>query len=174
MTYQIDLVRRAEVQMLRDISITTFQETFEGSYSDEDFRDFFESAYSIDTLEQELNNPNSETYFYREHGELLGFFKINIDDAQTEEKGPEYLELQRIYFVKDAQSGGKGTRVFNFVLQRAQELAKSKIWLGVWKHNKQALQFYKKHGFVKTGEHQFITGDTIDLDAVMEKDLTKN
>ena len=99
---------------------------------------------------------------------------MKITAGQTEAKGPEYLELQRIYFVKDAQSGGKGTRVFNFVLQRAQELAKTKIWLGVWKHNKQALQFYKKHGFVKTGEHQFITGNTIDLDAVMEKELTTN
>ena len=50
MTYQIDLVRRAEVQMLRDICITTFRETFEGSYSDEDFRDFFFFFYNIEAL----------------------------------------------------------------------------------------------------------------------------
>ena len=51
------------------------------------------------------------------------------------------------------------------------EYHKTKIWLGVWEHNPQALRFYEKRGFVVTGAHEFYTGDVVDKDLIMEKSL---
>lgn len=53
--------------------------------------------------------------------------------------------------------------------QKAKEYHKTKIWLGVWEHNPQALRFYEKRGFVVTGSHEFYTGDVVDKDLIMEK-----
>ena len=56
-------------------------------------------------------------------------------------------------------------------LDKAKELNKNKVWLGVWEHNQQALSFYKKHGFEVTGQHEFITGEVVDIDLIMERNL---
>ena len=36
---------------------------------------------------------------------------MNINSAQTEEMGETYLEVQRIYFLKDFQGGGRGSQL---------------------------------------------------------------
>lgn len=171
MTYKIKKVKSTELQLLKDIGIKTFLDTFEDSYSEEDFQSYFDSAFTIDKLAEELEDRNSETYFYLVDDNVVGYFKLNIGEAQTEPMGEQYLELQRIYFLKEAQGGGKGANVINYAVERAMSLNKSYIWLGVWKHNEQALKFYKKHDFQVTGEHRFVTGDTVDLDLVMEKSV---
>ncbi|MDG0844017.1 GNAT family N-acetyltransferase [Staphylococcus equorum] len=172
MTQCIERVKQSEVDMLRDLCMTTFRTTFEeGEYSDEDFKHYFNEAYAVAQLEKELLNKNSFTYFYKENNNIIGYFKLNVHDAQTEAMGDDYLELQRIYFLPQAQGSGKGKDVFDFAVTKAKELNKTKIWLGVWEHNAQAYRFYLKRGFTVTGEHQFYTGSIIDTDLIMEKNL---
>lgn len=171
MSYEIKKVKSTELQLLKELGIKTFLDTFEDSYSDEDFQDYFDSAFTIEKLAEELEDSNSETYFYEVDSNIVGYFKLNIGESQTEPMGEQYLELQRIYFLKEAQGGGKGANIINYAEERAKALNKTHIWLGVWKHNEQALKFYNKHGFQVTGEHRFVTGDTVDLDLVMEKSV---
>ncbi|WP_322560215.1 GNAT family N-acetyltransferase, partial [Staphylococcus haemolyticus] len=96
---------------------------------------------------------------------------LNIGNAQTEPKGENYLEIQRIYFYKTYQGGGRGQKFIQLALDKAKELNKNKVWLGVWEHNQQALSFYKKHGFEVTGQHEFITGEVVDIDLIMEREI---
>lgn len=172
MAFQIETVKESELVKLRDISIRTFKTTFEnGGYSEDDFNQYFEEAYNIETLKSELKNQHSFTYFYKEDGEVTGYFKLNILDAQTEAMGDEYLEIQRIYFLPHAQGGGKGNHIIEFAENKARELNKTKIWLGVWEYNQPALKFYNKHGLTVIGRHEFQTGNVVDSDLVMEKKL---
>ncbi|MDG0824256.1 MULTISPECIES: GNAT family N-acetyltransferase [Staphylococcus] len=172
MTHCIEHVKQSEVNMLRDLCMTTFRTTFEeGEYSDEDFKHYFNEAYAVEQLKKELLNKNSFTYFYKENNKVIGYFKLNINEAQTEAMGNDYLELQRIYFLPQAQGSGKGKSVFDFAVAKAKDLNKSKLWLGVWEHNTQAYRFYQKQGLAVTGEHQFYTGSIIDTDLIMEKYL---
>ena len=85
-----------------------------------------------------------------------------------QKKGEDYLEIQRIYFDEAYQGGGRGKNSSTW-LSKAKEYHKTKIWLGVWEHNPQALRFYEKRGFVVTGSHEFYTGDVVDKDLIMEK-----
>lgn len=101
----------------------------------------------------------------------MGYLKLNIDAAQTEAKGPAYLEIQRIYFDKAYQGGGRGKKFIQLALNKALEYQKTKVWLGVWEHNPQALAFYKTCGFKVTGQHEFKTGDVIDIDLIMERSV---
>ena len=117
MTDNIELVKQSEVHRLREICITTFKHTFkEGGYTQEDFETYFKQAYNVETLKDELNNKHSFTYFYLSNNEIVGYFKLNIDDAQTEAMGESYLEIQRIYFLPQSQGGGKGKNVFDFAI----------------------------------------------------------
>lgn len=172
MDQSIEMVNLDEVELLSALSITTFRNTFEhGEYTDEDFNSYFNEAYAVNQLLQELKDDNSFTYFYKEQNEIVGYFKLNINEAQTEAKGDDYLEIQRIYFLPQAQGGGRGKQVIEFATEKAHELNKSKIWLGVWEHNAQAFNFYKKQGLTVTGKHQFHTGNVVDTDLIMEKDI---
>lgn len=172
MTDNIELVKQSEVHLLREICITTFKHTFkEGGYTEEDFETYFKQAYNVETLQEELNNKHSFTYFYLSNNEIVGYFKLNIDDAQTEAMGESYLEIQRIYFLPQSQGAGKGQNVFDFAIKKARELYKTKIWLGVWEFNEKALNFYKKQGLCITGSHEFHTGNVVDKDLIMEKNI---
>lgn len=87
MTTHIELVKSNELEQLRQLSITTFKTTFEdGGYTDEDFEQYFNEAYNLEQLNKELENKSSFTYFYKENKEVVGYFKLNINQAQSEEK----------------------------------------------------------------------------------------
>ncbi|POC76027.1 GNAT family N-acetyltransferase, partial [Vibrio vulnificus] len=69
------------------------------------------------------------------------------------------------------QGGCRGKKLIELAVEKAKEFGKSKIWLGVWEHNPQAIKFYESRGFVETGHQEFITGDVVDRDIIMEKEL---
>ncbi|EJE13094.1 GNAT family N-acetyltransferase [Staphylococcus epidermidis] len=171
---RIRSVQITEVEQLQLIAKRTFFTTFRESYSDEDFKQFFSDAYDIDVLRKELEKSNSFHYFYEVDQNIVGFLKLNINDAQTENKGHAYLEIQRIYFDEAFQGSGRGQLFINLAIDQAIKFGKSKIWLGVWEHNPKALSFYKNRGFRVTGSHQFYTGSVVDNDLIMELDLTTN
>lgn len=171
MNERIREVKIDEVTILQDTAKRTFYNTFKSSYSDEDFNKFFDDAYHLDKLENELQNKASFHYFYEVGEQVVGYLKLNINDAQTEKMGDAYLEVQRIYFDENYQGGGRGHRLIDLAIKKAHEHDKTKIWLGVWEHNPKAIRFYEKRGFEITGSHEFYTGDVIDRDLIMEKTL---
>lgn len=161
-----------EVNELRELCILTYRETFgDTGVTEENLLEFFESSYSIEALTKDLKDENSETYVYEKDGELLGYLKVNISTSQTEEMGEDYLEVQRIYVKKSTKGQGIGGKFMKLAEDLAKEKAKSKLWLGVWENNFPAQEFYKKQGFVKTGEHKFVMGEQVDTDWIMERIL---
>src|SRR5699024_10874347 len=98
-----------------------------------------DTAFDKATLQKELKNPQSMSAFIYQHAKLAGSLKINTEEAQTEPRGTDGLELQRIY-VKQAFLGqGLGQRMLQYTFQQAEKLNKSYIWLGVWEHNEKAI-----------------------------------
>lgn len=100
---QIEEINIEDVKALQKIAIDTFYETFKPYYTEENLQKFFEDAYNIEKLKTELNNPESFHYFFKENNEIVGYTKFNIDNAQTEPNGEDYLEVQRIYFYQTHQ-----------------------------------------------------------------------
>ncbi|NND10262.1 MAG: GNAT family N-acetyltransferase, partial [Flavobacteriaceae bacterium] len=47
----------------------------------------------------------------------------------------------------------------------------SSLWLGVWEKNLKAIEFYKRHGFTKFGEHPYLIGEDEQYDWMMRLDL---
>ncbi|MCG9801692.1 GNAT family N-acetyltransferase [Staphylococcus argenteus] len=171
MTGEVQVITDKDAMELVTLAKKTFCDTFGAYYDDKDFEQFFKDNYTVEKFTQEINDVSSFHYFYQENGENVGYIKMNINDAQTEEMGEAYLEVQRIYFLKEFQGGGRGSQLIALAEKIAQEHNKHKIWLGVWEHNPRAQAFYRRHGFKVIGEHHFQTGDVTDTDLIMEKEL---
>ena len=56
-------------------------------------------------------------------------------------------------------------------LEVAAEKGKELIWLGVWEHNRRAIDFYTKFGFEKFGTPDFVLGDDVQTDWLMKKKI---
>lgn len=122
MTIKIKHCNREDLEILQEISIETFNDTFKDQNSPENMKAYLERAFNSNQLEKELFNISSEFFF--------------------------------LYF-NDEPAG--------YLMKKAMEIAtrqnKNIIWLGVWEKNKNAIDFYKKTGFVQTRAHSFYMGD---------------
>ncbi len=156
---------------LQEISYQTFNETFKDQNSLENMNAYLERAFNLKQLEKELSNISSKFFFVYFNNEVVGYLKVNTNDAQSEEMGDESLEIERIYIKNKFQKHGLGKYLLNKAMEIALERNKKKIWLGVWEKNKNAIAFYKKMGFVQTGAHSFYMGDEEQTDLIMIKTL---
>ncbi|WP_158737273.1 GNAT family N-acetyltransferase [Alteribacillus sp. YIM 98480] len=171
MTVYIKKCNCEDLQILQDISIETFNDTFKDQNSPEHMKAYLERAFNSKQLEKELSNISSQFFFVYFHNEVAGYLKVNTNDAQSEEMGDESLEVERIYIKNKFQKHGLGKYLLNKAMEIAMERNKKKIWLGVWEKNENAIAFYKKRGFVQTGAHSFYMGDEEQIDFIMTKTL---
>lgn len=150
MTKTLKRITVAEVETLQKLSIETFSDTFKDQNSAQDLADYLKTAYDLSKLTAELNDPNSQFYFAYLDGQLAGYLKLNLNEAQSEQVAPNALEIERIYIRSAFKRHGLGRFLFQEALKLAQEENCSTIWLGVWEKNYPALAFYEKMGFTSS------------------------
>lgn len=95
-----------DLVQLREISEQTFTTAFEKDNDPNDFKKYVEQAFASATIKKELLNPNSDFYFACFNKELVGYFKLNVKEAQSELKHDDGIELERIYVLKKHQGLG--------------------------------------------------------------------
>ena len=160
-----------DLKALQKISIELFTDTFKDQNTEEDLKNYLEKAYNSIQLKQELTNKNSTFFFLLDNEEIVGYLKLNIGDAQTEDIVESAVEIERIYIQSDRKRKGYGTVLIEKAEQFAQEKNKKVIWLGVWEENLSALSFYKKKGFIQISSHSFFMGDDEQTDLIMTKTI---
>lgn len=161
----------SEVEALQKISRQTFFETFAEVNSQENMNKYLNENLSLEQLVSELNNPNSEFYFAMLEGSVIGYLKINCNDAQTENKQNDSLEIERIYVLREYLGKKVGQLLFDKAVAIGKEKGKTYVWLGVWEENHRALQFYEKNGFTVFGKHDFVLGDDVQTDLMMKRSI---
>ncbi|WP_270765507.1 GNAT family N-acetyltransferase [Weissella confusa] len=172
MTTTLKRLTVADVNELREISIETFTDTFDAQNTPENLRDYLADAYQESVLAKELENAESLFYFVMVDDEIAGYLKLNVGEAQSEDMGETALEVERIYVRKSFQRRGLGHVFITEAEKVVHELHKDRIWLGVWEYNPNAIAFYEKMGFSKTGEsHDFYMGTDRQTDILMAKEL---
>ncbi len=161
----------SDLERLIDIAKTTFVAAFEKDNEPEDFKAYVNMAFEKENILGQLINQDSSFYFVFMDEHLVGYFKLNVDQAQTDIKTEETIELERIYVLQDFQ----GQRIGKLMLQKAIALAAEKnkkyIWLGVWEHNIDAIRFYQKYGFEKFAIHPYFVGKDEQTDWLLRFDL---
>ena len=158
-----------DLPALVSISRETFRETFAKDNSPENMQQYLDENLSPEKLAAELNNKDSEFYFALEADKIIGYLKTNRGAAQTTAQDDSYLEIERIYVLKDYHGKQAGQILFDKALSRARELGMTHIWLGVWEKNPRAIAFYSKNGFTVFDTHVFVLGDDRQTDILMKR-----
>lgn len=162
-----------DLEELVEISRKTFVDSFEKDNDPEDFKNYIDSAFEKGIIAKQLKNPNSLFYFVFIDELLVGYFKLNISDAQTDIKSEESIELERIYVDRDFQGQQIGKQMLLEAIALASQQNKTYMWLGVWENNTDAIRFYQKHGFKKFGTHPYYIGRDKQIDWLMRVELKK-
>ncbi|MCT6869525.1 MAG: GNAT family N-acetyltransferase [Apibacter sp.] len=106
----------ADLDVLQDISIKTFVETFGSSNTKENMNIYVHNSFNNLQMESELTNPDSEFYFAEAGNKVIGYLKINFGTAQTESKHYNSLEIERIYVLNAYQKQRVGQQLFEKAL----------------------------------------------------------
>lgn len=170
----IQTCTKADIDILKELSIQTFDETFRAQNKPENIEQYLANAFTTDKLLRELEHPHSFFYMIYYQQQLAGYLKLNILDAQTEQYPGYNLEIERIYILKDFQKFGLGKQLFKHALTVAADNSCDQIWLGVWEKNDNAIQFYERLGFNKIDEHAFYMGDERQIDYIMSRSIKED
>jgi ribosomal protein S18 acetylase RimI-like enzyme len=168
---EISKVTINEVELLRNISVQTFTETFAHQNSESDMHKYVSENLSIEQLTKELNTKGSSFYFLNLNSDVIGYLKINTGKAQTELKNDISLEIERIYIKHEFHGKNIGKQLLDKAIEIAKEHHYQYIWLAVWELNLKAIAFYKKHNFVEFDKHIFKLGDDEQIDIMMKMNL---
>lgn len=171
MNYEIKAITTDDVKKLQQISRETFKTTFDPYTAPADMKRFLAEDYETGKLIEEIKCPDSRFYFLLVTGEIAGYLKINVGNAQTEKLRENALEVERIYLRTNFQHRGLGNVLLDFAEERAREEGKDYLWLGVYEKNIPAQHFYKRHGFEKVSEHTFQVGNDPQTDWLLVKKL---
>ncbi len=161
----------SDLEQLIAISRETFEAAFKEANDPTDFQNYIDFAFDRDKLLSELENEKSKFYFIKEKEELVGYFKVNEGEAQTDVKDFDSFELERIYVVESHQGRKIGAAMLQNVLELAKKEGKQYVWLGVWEENTAAIRFYQRFDFKKFDTHPYYIGKDRQTDWLMRLDL---
>ncbi len=164
----IEEVALSGLKELQTIGKQTFFETFSAGNTKEDMNKYLAEKFSSDQLTQELSDPDSAFYFAKIENEIVGYLKLNFNDAQTEISDKEAVEIERIYVLNQYHGKKVGQILYDTALEVAKSRNASYIWLGVWEKNPRAIRFYEKNGFVVFDKHVFVLGNDEQTDIMMK------
>lgn len=168
---KINPLLHKDIPKLAGIARQSFHDTYSWGNPKQDMENYMDKYFSEEQLLKEFSNPHSAFYFLTEKGQIQGYLKVNIKDAQTDQILENALEIERIYILKAAQSKGFGKELLAFSIHLAKAKNKQFVWLGVWEHNPKAIAFYQKNGFEVMGTHDFHFGGVAQTDYVMKLKL---
>ena len=100
-----------------------------------------------------------------------GYARLRLNNIPPELPDKNAIEISRIYAATSFIGKGVGHLLMDKSLEIARENGKTTVWLGVWKENDRAIRFYKKWGFQQFAEHDFILGNDVQKDWLMQKTL---
>ena len=88
--------------------------------------------------------------------------------------GRNPVELARIYIDLAYSSRGHGSQLLEACLVAAWQLGGDTLWLGVWERNEAAIRLYRRWGFDIVGTMEFMLGNDVQNDYVMEREIGRS
>ena len=140
---------------------TVFAETYGVVLDSKTLQEHLDDYLSAEKIRQDISD-SSYIVAENEH-EILGVVKLLLDE--------EIAEIAKFYLLAEARALGLGSRLMQNSIDFLKTKNIKKVWLNVWVENPQAVAFYEKHGFLKSGYNDVFV-DTIRFkDFMMEKNL---
>ena len=160
-----------DAALVADISRQTFYETFAAQNAKDDMDMFLNLQFTKGRLMLEVGAPENIFILGYCNDEIAGYVKLRESRHPKTLASNNALEIARLYAMRQMIGKGVGRFLMQTSLEIAQKQKKDTIWLGVWKENHRAIDFYKKWGFEIFDECDFILGNDLQKDWLMKKKL---
>jgi diamine N-acetyltransferase len=161
----------ADAELIANMSRQTFLDTFASQNTKENMDIFMNEQFSKEILMKEAGATGGIFFLAYDEDEAVGYVYMREGNRYPEFGNLSSIEIARIYALQSAIGKGVGSALVKKCIETAKELKREIIWLGVWEHNKRAIDFYTKWGFEKFGQHEFILGTDVQTDWLMKKKL---
>lgn len=140
----------ADVQKLSEVAIRAYSDHYLHLWHDAGAW-YIDRSFSPDVLRRELENPDARFYFVQQHGQPVGFLKLNLHQPSPCDPALNAMEVERIYLEKKVTGRGVGKAAMEFAVEQARQLKKQLVWLKAMDSSRDALAFYEKMGFAICG-----------------------
>jgi diamine N-acetyltransferase len=171
MNLTIRYATEKDAVLIADISRQTFYETFAPVNTKADMDIFMNVQFTKGRLMLEVGQPENIFLLAYQAKEIAGYVKLRDSRLPKGLNSKSTLEIARLYAMPAMIGKGVGKALMQKSIDIALEKKKDTIWLGVWKENRKAIDFYTKWGFTIFGECDFILGNDLQKDWLMKKKL---
>lgn len=130
-----------DLPSVREILVETWHATYDGIYGVEKVTAITEAWHSLDRLEEQRHQPNSE-FLVADNGEVLGGMAFASQTGKT-------IHLHQLYVHPKYQGGKTGLHLLIEI--ENSFLDAEKMQLEVEEKNEKAIRFYETYGFKVTG-----------------------
>ena len=150
----------------------SFLEAFAGVLNAEDILAHFVKNHSAETYSKYMAMPTGRVAVAEvTPGQAPVGYIVCCEPDLPVDPTPQDYELRRIYLLHRFQGCGIGKALMDQAVRYARNLGRTRLLLGVYGKNHDAIRFYEKAGFSQIGERYFTVGSTTHHDAVMAKPL---
>lgn len=165
---QIKSIEPTDAGLIADISRETFYDTFAIHNTKADMDKFLAEQFSREQLMKEVLEPGNTFFLASVDGIPAGY--LFLKDRSHHLLGTAAaMEISRLYVRKPFIGKGVGKLLMQHAIDHARQIQKDTVWLGVWEHNQPAITFYTSFGYQQFGEHDFILGDDVQRDWLMQR-----
>ena len=165
----IRLATVADAELIADLSRRTFYDSFASQNTKEDMDKFMNEQFNKEALMKEVGAEGNIFLLAYANNEVGGYVQMREGEKRSEFENKSSIEIARIYAVQHSIGKGTGSALMQNCIDIAKELNREIIWLGVWEHNRRAIDFYTKWGFEKFAEHDFVLGSDVQTDWLMKR-----
>jgi ribosomal protein S18 acetylase RimI-like enzyme len=167
-------IRHATIQdrdVLIDLGIRTFRETFDELNTSEDMQAYVDKSFNPAQVEKELQETGSTFFIAYDNNEPAGYARLRTSHNYENTEDTNTIEIERIYVLRSYIGKQVGQKLMETCVAFALTRKYSSIWLGVWEHNHRAIRFYEKWRFEKFSSHIFMLGNDAQTDLLLRKNL---
>lgn len=168
------IIRKAtieEAHLVAETGARLFRDAFGAQNKPEDMAHYLASAFSVEQITSELEDPDSVFLLATEGEKVVGYARMKKGDPPPCIQGENPVELVRIYVDQTCIGRGYGTSLMQRCLHEAIDKGHGSMWLGVWEKNQRALAFYERWGFEVKGSYTFMLGKDEQTDLLMEREI---
>ena len=151
---------RTDVAALALVGQATFLESFAGLHTARDILAHCERQHAPGVYADWLGDERNDLWLLEAQpgAAPVGYLVMAPADVPVPDPREDDLEIKRIYLLHNYQGAGHGRRLMQAAIERARERGASRLLLGVWTRNTDALAFYARIGFELAGTRTFRIG----------------
>ena len=163
-----------DLDNLAELAIRAFANTYAAHNDPADVENHVRNTLSRKKLQDEFGNAKNVFLVAHMDGsdDLVGYAKLRRGSDSASVDGTKPIEVERLYADNHVIGTGVGSALMHACLTTAHSLGCHDIWLGVWKQNQHAIQFYERWCFAIVGEHKFTLGSDPQEDWIMTRKVS--